>query len=89
MHLTSPHFGLSQATVEGVTGNPNSMGDAMITDPDADLITFTGSVGVGKMLAAKAAGLMKRSTMELGGHAPVIICDDADIDTFTYDNHRS
>jgi succinate-semialdehyde dehydrogenase/glutarate-semialdehyde dehydrogenase len=43
-------------------------------------ITFTGSVPVGKMLAAKAAALMKRSTMELGGHAPVIICDDADID---------
>jgi succinate-semialdehyde dehydrogenase/glutarate-semialdehyde dehydrogenase len=37
-------------------------------------------VQVGKLLAAKAAALMKRSTMELGGHAPVIVCDDADID---------
>jgi len=44
-------------------------------------ITFTGSTAVGKMLAAKASALMKRSTMELGGHAPVIVCDDADVET--------
>ena len=37
-----------------VTGNPSTMGDAMITDPDADLITFTGSVRVGKYIAEKA-----------------------------------
>ncbi len=42
--------------------------------------SFTGSVAVGKQLAALAGSLMKRCTMELGGHAPVIVCDDADID---------
>jgi acyl-CoA reductase-like NAD-dependent aldehyde dehydrogenase len=44
-------------------------------------ISFTGSTPVGQQLAALAGSLMKRCTMELGGHAPVIVCDDADIDT--------
>jgi succinate-semialdehyde dehydrogenase/glutarate-semialdehyde dehydrogenase len=42
-------------------------------------ITFTGSIPVGKQLAALAGQYMKRVTMELGGHAPVIVCEDADI----------
>jgi succinate-semialdehyde dehydrogenase/glutarate-semialdehyde dehydrogenase len=42
-------------------------------------ITFTGSIAVGKQLAALAGQHMKRVTMELGGHAPVIVCEDADI----------
>ena len=63
-----------------VWGVPAEVSDHLINSPIVRKITFTGSVGVGKMLAAKAAGLMKRSTMELGGHAPVIVCDDADID---------
>jgi acyl-CoA reductase-like NAD-dependent aldehyde dehydrogenase len=46
--------GLPPEMLSVVTGNPNSMGDAMITDPDADLITFTGSVRVGKHIATRA-----------------------------------
>jgi succinate-semialdehyde dehydrogenase/glutarate-semialdehyde dehydrogenase len=42
-------------------------------------VTFTGSTPVGKMLAALAGQHMKRVTMELGGHAPVIVADDADV----------
>jgi putative phosphonoacetaldehyde dehydrogenase len=61
-----------------VTGNPRSMGDAMITDPHADIVTFTGSVRVGKHIAANAG--YKRLVLELGGNDPLIIMEDADLD---------
>jgi len=61
-----------------VTGNPSTMGDAMITDPDADLVTFTGSVRVGKHIADKAG--YKRIVLELGGNDPLIVMEDADLD---------
>jgi succinate-semialdehyde dehydrogenase/glutarate-semialdehyde dehydrogenase len=55
--------------------------DHLIRSPIVRKISFTGSTPVGQQLAALAGSLMKRCTMELGGHAPVIVCDDADIDT--------
>jgi phosphonoacetaldehyde dehydrogenase len=61
-----------------VTGNPRSMGDAMITDPHADIVTFTGSVRVGKHIAATAG--YKRLVLELGGNDPLIVMEDADLD---------
>src|SRR5712671_4733251 len=70
--------GLPPEMLSIVTGNPNSMGDAMITDPDADLITFTGSVRVGKHIAAKAG--YKRLVLELGGNDPLIVMEDADLE---------
>jgi acyl-CoA reductase-like NAD-dependent aldehyde dehydrogenase len=72
--------GLPAGVLNIVWGVPAEVSDHLIDSPVVRKITFTGSVPVGKMLAAKAAALMKRSTMELGGHAPVIVCDDADID---------
>jgi succinate-semialdehyde dehydrogenase/glutarate-semialdehyde dehydrogenase len=73
--------GLPPGVLNIVWGVPAEVSDHLINSPIVRKITFTGSVGVGKLLAAKASALMKRSTMELGGHAPVIICDDADIET--------
>jgi putative phosphonoacetaldehyde dehydrogenase len=70
--------GLPPEMLSVVTGNPSTMGDAMITDPDADLVTFTGSVRVGKYIAEKAG--YKRLVLELGGNDPLIIMDDADLD---------
>src|SRR5712671_110772 len=70
--------GLPPEMLSIVTGNPNSMGDAMITDPDADLITFTGSVRVGKHIAANAG--YKRLVLELGGNDPLIVMEDADLE---------
>jgi putative phosphonoacetaldehyde dehydrogenase len=70
--------GLPPEMLSVVTGNPHSMGDAMITDPDADLVTFTGSVRVGKHIAA-AAGY-KRIVLELGGNDPLIVMEDADLE---------
>jgi succinate-semialdehyde dehydrogenase/glutarate-semialdehyde dehydrogenase len=72
--------GLPKGVLNIVWGVPSEVSDHLIGSPVVRKITFTGSVQVGKMLAAKAAALMKRSTMELGGHAPVIVCDDADVD---------
>jgi putative phosphonoacetaldehyde dehydrogenase len=70
--------GLPPEMLSVVTGNPSTMGDAMITDPDADLVTFTGSVRVGKYIAEKAG--YKRLVLELGGNDPLIVMDDADLD---------
>ncbi len=72
--------GLPPGVLNLVWGVPAEVSDHLIKSPIVRKISFTGSVAVGKQLAAMAAGLMKRSTMELGGHAPVIVCDDADID---------
>ena len=70
--------GLPPEMLSVVTGNPGTMGDAMITDPDADLVTFTGSVRVGKHIAEKAG--YKRIVLELGGNDPLIVMEDADLD---------
>jgi len=66
--------GLPPEMLSVVTGNPRTMGDAMITDPHADVVTFTGSVKVGKYIAEKAG--YKRLVLELGGNDPLIVMDD-------------
>ncbi len=70
--------GLPPEMLSVVTGNPSTMGDSMITDPDADLVTFTGSVRVGKYIAEKAG--YRRVVLELGGNDPLIVMEDADLD---------
>jgi putative phosphonoacetaldehyde dehydrogenase len=70
--------GLPPEMLSVVTGNPATMGDAMITDPDADLVTFTGSVRVGKHIANVAG--YKRLVLELGGNDPLIVMEDAELD---------
>ncbi|WP_460451513.1 phosphonoacetaldehyde dehydrogenase [Alsobacter sp. SYSU BS001988] len=70
--------GLPPEMLSVVTGNPAVMGDSMIADPDADLITFTGSVRVGKHIAEKAG--YRRIVLELGGNDPLIVMEDADLD---------
>ena len=62
-----------------VYGSPAEISNYLIPHPIVRKITFTGSTPVGKQLAALAGQHMKRVTMELGGHAPVIVCEDADI----------
>jgi succinate-semialdehyde dehydrogenase/glutarate-semialdehyde dehydrogenase len=71
--------GLPEGVVNLVTAeNPAPVGDVFVSDPRVRKITFTGSTKIGKMLASKAAGNMKRISLELGGHAPFIVCKDAD-----------
>jgi len=71
--------GVPAGVVGMVTGNPAEISSYLIASPVIRKVTFTGSTPVGKELAALAGRHMKRVTMELGGHAPVIVCDDADI----------
>lgn len=73
--------GLPTGVVGLVYGDPAEISTYLITHPVIRKVTFTGSTPVGKQLAALASAHMKRVTMELGGHAPVIICEDADIDS--------
>src|SRR5438093_192140 len=70
--------GLPPGCLNIVWGVPAEVSDYLIHSPIVRKISFTGSVPVGKQLAALAGSLMKPCTMELGGHAPVIVCDDAD-----------
>src|SRR5204862_6944491 len=72
--------GLPAGCLNVVWGVPAEVSQYLITSPIVRKISFTGSVAVGKQLAALAGSLMKRCTMELGGHAPVVVFDDADID---------
>jgi acyl-CoA reductase-like NAD-dependent aldehyde dehydrogenase len=72
--------GLPPGVLNIVWGVPHEVSDYLIRSPIVRKVSFTGSVPVGKQLAALAGSLMKRCTMELGGHSPVIVCDDADVD---------
>ena len=71
--------GLPPGVLGLVYGNPAEISSYLIAHPIIRKITFTGSTPVGKQLAAMAGQHMKRVTMELGGHAPVIVAEDADI----------
>ena len=71
--------GLPAGVLGLVYGSPAEISICLIPHPIVRKITFTGSTPVGKQLAALAGKHMKRVTMELGGHAPVIVCEDADI----------
>jgi succinate-semialdehyde dehydrogenase/glutarate-semialdehyde dehydrogenase len=72
--------GLPAGVVNLVYGVPAEISEYLIPHPVIRKVTFTGSTPVGKHLAALAGQHMKRVTMELGGHAPAIVFDDADLD---------
>jgi succinate-semialdehyde dehydrogenase/glutarate-semialdehyde dehydrogenase len=72
--------GLPKGCLNIVWGEPATISDYLIRSPIVRKVSFTGSVPVGKQLAALAGAHMKRVTMELGGHSPVLVFDDADID---------
>ncbi|ARP92328.1 NAD-dependent succinate-semialdehyde dehydrogenase [Bordetella genomosp. 9] len=72
--------GLPPGCLNIVWGEPAKVSDYLIRSPIVRKVSFTGSVPVGKHLAALAGAHMKRVTMELGGHSPVLVFDDADID---------
>ena len=62
------------------TSTSRSVGDEMCANPIVRKLTFTGSTGVGKILTKQCADTLKRLSMELGGNAPVIVFDDADLE---------
>ena len=70
--------GLPPEMFQVITGLPEDVGEEMINNEHIDLITFTGGVPVGKMIAEKAG--YRRTVLELGGNAPLIVMEDADLD---------
>ena len=72
--------GVPPGVINLVYGVPAEISEYLIPSPIIRKVSFTGSVPVGKHLNARAASHMKRATMELGGHAPVLVFDDADVD---------
>ncbi|KQW52676.1 MULTISPECIES: NAD-dependent succinate-semialdehyde dehydrogenase [Ensifer] len=72
--------GLPDGCLNIVWGSSSHISETLLAAPEVKKISFTGSVEVGKLLASLAGRHMKRSTMELGGHAPVIVFDDGDIE---------
>jgi succinate-semialdehyde dehydrogenase/glutarate-semialdehyde dehydrogenase len=72
--------GLPPGVLNVVWGVPSEVSEHLIKSPIVRKVSFTGSVPVGKQLAAMAGAHMKRVTMELGGHSPVIVCEDADVE---------
>ena len=72
--------GIPKGVFSVVTGKSGEIGDEMTSNPIVRKITFTGSTEVGKILMKQAAGTVKKVSMELGGNAPFIVFDDADLD---------
>jgi succinate-semialdehyde dehydrogenase/glutarate-semialdehyde dehydrogenase len=73
--------GIPPGVFSVVPGAASAVGDELITNAKVRKLTFTGSTEVGAMLMAKAARTIKKVSLELGGNAPLLIFDDADIDT--------
>ena len=71
--------GMPKGSINLVYGIPAEISEYLIAHPIVRKVTFTGSTAVGKLLASQAGTHMKRVTMELGGHSPAIVCEDADV----------
>jgi len=79
MYRIFEEAGVPPGVVNLVTASdPKPIGAELTSNPAVRKLTFTGSTAVGKMLAGEASSRMKRVSMELGGHAPFIVCKDAD-----------
>ncbi len=78
--MMAEEAGVPAGVLNIVTGPARAIGAELMSNPLVRKITFTGSTAVGKALTAAAAATMKRVSMELGGNAPFIVFDDADID---------
>src|SRR5699024_10163089 len=82
IHLTelAHEAGFPADVIQVINGPGRDIGKVLTDSPHVRKITFTGSTPVGKALIKQSADTVKSVTMELGGHAPVIIAEDADID---------
>jgi succinate-semialdehyde dehydrogenase / glutarate-semialdehyde dehydrogenase len=72
--------GIPQGVFNMITGSSAAIGGEMTSNPTVRKLTFTGSTEVGKKLMAQCAGTMKKLSLELGGNAPFVVFDDADLD---------
>lgn len=72
--------GIPPGVLNIITGDPEAIGEQLLSHPSVRKLSFTGSTKVGRLLMRKAATNLLRLSMELGGHAPFIVFEDADID---------
>jgi succinate-semialdehyde dehydrogenase / glutarate-semialdehyde dehydrogenase len=72
--------GIPAGVFNVLTGEPRAIGGEMTSNPDVRKITFTGSTEVGRLLMGQSAATIKKVSLELGGNAPLIVFDDADLD---------
>ena len=72
--------GFPPGVINVVTGDAEKIGGELTSNPQVRMITFTGSTAVGKLLMRQSAGTVKKLSLELGGNAPFIVFDDADLD---------
>jgi len=80
--------GIPRGALNLITGYGRDIGDALIEHPRVRKISFTGSTEVGRRIMAKAAGTIKRVSLELGGQCPMIVWHDADFDRAVRDGVR-
>jgi betaine-aldehyde dehydrogenase len=72
---------LPKGVLNVITGHGDPAGQALVTHPEVDMVSLTGSVETGKWIARNAADTLKRVHLELGGKAPVVVFDDVDLST--------
>ena len=72
--------GIPAGVLNVLTGEPKEIGGEMTSNPDVRKITFTGSTEVGRLLMKQSADTIKKLSLELGGNAPFLVFDDADLD---------
>ncbi|HEX2023664.1 MAG TPA: aldehyde dehydrogenase family protein, partial [Acidimicrobiales bacterium] len=72
--------GLPAGVLNVVSGYGDDVGAALISHPEVDMVSFTGSTPAGRAVAATAAATVKRVTLELGGKSPSVVLDDADLE---------
>jgi acyl-CoA reductase-like NAD-dependent aldehyde dehydrogenase len=78
--LVAEQTDIPPGVVNVVTPSDNAVAEQLITSPQVDLISFTGSTAVGRRIMEKGAPTMKRLFLELGGKSAAIVCDDADLE---------
>jgi succinate-semialdehyde dehydrogenase / glutarate-semialdehyde dehydrogenase len=76
----SRRAGIPKGVFNVITGSATAIGGEMTTNPTVRKVTFTGSTEIGKKLIVQCAGTVKKLSLELGGNAPFIVFDDADLD---------
>jgi succinate-semialdehyde dehydrogenase/glutarate-semialdehyde dehydrogenase len=80
MAVLAERAGLPKGVLNILTGDPKAIGGEMTSNPIVRKLSFTGSTAVGRLLMAQSAPTVKKVTLELGGNAPFIVFDDADLD---------
>jgi aldehyde dehydrogenase (NAD+) len=81
--VVAEHTDIPPGVVNLLTGATVEVGEALVTDPQVDMVSFTGSTAVGRRIMAAAAGTVKKTFLELGGKSAFIVMDDADLSLAT------